>query len=585
MRVHKISLKNAMKHDSTELLLDDTGVTVLLGTNGSGKSTLIEGVSVSCWGESLRGTPIFRRDTAGAVSTETDLGTFEHAVSAKGARKLSFTLPGEAEPTKGDTPTKTIKMIQNIVGDHDIWRRTHVLSSADAASFSTATDAQRKALVESMLGLDKFDSALKACRAQLGTAKVQSQLKAQALEANRRHLEAERRSLAESVEPTLVVPTAPILGSDISPERRVIVESLVADLTAKSREASASLTARSFDVKPTVPKEVSSAVFSAQADLRVAEQTKARLASGVCSVCSRPWAGEAVANADAELTAARQRLAAAQEALSAAEIQVSTWEALRRTSIEAEADALRDIEAQLRRSDLELQGMVRDRAVWEQFSRHAADAEARHQALHAAWSAKNATALGRIHTLQVASADLADECFLLSREVDELAACEKVLGVKGVRVRILDGALAAIEILANDILVQRRDGALKVHLKSETALAKGGSTDAISIEVEGAGGGYGYKATSGGERRWLDIGLLLASAQVSAEAHGQKPGTLFIDEVFDALDLDACETVASILDDLGRERNLVVITHREELAEMLRALGAKIHVVDEGRLR
>jgi DNA repair exonuclease SbcCD ATPase subunit len=96
------------------------------------------------------------------------------------------------------------------------------------------------------------------------------------------------------------------------------------------------------------------------------------------------------------------------------------------------------------------------------------------------------------------------------------------------------------------------------------------------LEVEGAGGGRGYKATSGGERRRIDIAIMLALAEVAQASDNRKVPTMWFDEVFDALDVpDGVDAVVQALEDLSRDRCVVVITHNREL---IKTLPADLHL-------
>jgi len=158
-----------------------------------------------------------------------------------------------------------------------------------------------------------------------------------------------------------------------------------------------------------------------------------------------------------------------------------------------------------------------------------------------------------------------------------LGAAEQVLGLRGVRASLLGRALSGLEAAANGWLAQIAGDGLRLRLKPYAEKKTGGISDSISMEIDGAGGGYGYRAASGGERRRIDVALLLALADVAAAARGAKPGTIFCDEVFDALDDTGVEAVAAALAGLAQDRAVVVITHSAELATSLRAVCA-LHV-------
>jgi DNA repair exonuclease SbcCD ATPase subunit len=156
------------------------------------------------------------------------------------------------------------------------------------------------------------------------------------------------------------------------------------------------------------------------------------------------------------------------------------------------------------------------------------------------------------------------------KALDELQAVESVLGLKGVRAHVLGKALGGLERVANAWLSRIAGPDLRLKLCPYSEKKTGGISDSISLDVAGAGEGFGYKASSGGERRRIDVALLLALAEVAQAAHGLTPGTLFADECFDALDVDGAYRVAEVLREIARDRAVVVISHSDTLQQVLR---------------
>jgi DNA repair exonuclease SbcCD ATPase subunit len=142
-----------------------------------------------------------------------------------------------------------------------------------------------------------------------------------------------------------------------------------------------------------------------------------------------------------------------------------------------------------------------------------------------------------------------------------------VFGMKGFRAQVLGDALGGIELLANTWLSMLSGEASLVLVND----VKGN----IAINVDGFAGGQGYKGASTGEKRRLDVALLLALSEVAAGAQGCAPGTLFLDEVFDGLDPRGREGVCSVLEALSADRGIVVITHDTSLQGMV---GEDSHV-------
>ena len=174
--------------------------------------------------------------------------------------------------------------------------------------------------------------------------------------------------------------------------------------------------------------------------------------------------------------------------------------------------------------------------------------------------------------------DAQDAFYEAQTEAGILAACERVLGLKGVRAHVLGKALSGVEAVANSWLVRIAGSGLVLSLKPYSEKKSGGTKEAISLEVEGAGGGYGYKASSGGERRRIDVAILLALADIAGAAHGIEGGTLFFDEVFDSLDADGVERVIDALQDLAKDRAVLVISHNPDFVARL-SPAKHVHLV------
>jgi exonuclease SbcC len=214
MHVRRIRLGNFMSHSKTEVDLPQSGVVLVTGNNGAGKSALMEGVSTAIYGQTLRKTSPFHEGEKGLAEIEFDAGSDEPGTDTYRS-KLKWTgKTKQHEWRKGgvensyETNTKSLEALASVVGSFDIWRRTHVFSSSDAASFTAATDAQRKQLLESLLGIDWFDTALKRCRDELKATKprfegIQREITALLADIATHHTESakHKEELASLVEP------------------------------------------------------------------------------------------------------------------------------------------------------------------------------------------------------------------------------------------------------------------------------------------------------------------------------------------------------------------------------------------------
>jgi DNA repair exonuclease SbcCD ATPase subunit len=77
-------------------------------------------------------------------------------------------------------------------------------------------------------------------------------------------------------------------------------------------------------------------------------------------------------------------------------------------------------------------------------------------------------------------------------------------------------------------------------------------------------GGYEYLSLSEGEKRRLDLCLVLAMSQVAAET-GTVPASapLIVDEAFDTLDADGVAALISLACVVAQRRQVLLISHAE----------------------
>lgn len=584
MQIKHIKLWNVMSHDRTTLLLPDKGIVVLCGSNGAGKSTFIEAPAYALSGETLRGTLPFRPDTEGSIEVVTSSGTILRSVTATGTKKVAWS-PSIGALQKADTNTKTNDQIVQAFGDFDVWRRTHVFSSTDAANFTMATDAERKRLIEQLLGLERFDEASKVLHGQLNDARKE-------LLTRQYRRDADKQAVAQvyallkahdAAKPELSLPppaTAPVLNireleDELDDVRHLlgVKNHQVAQLQENQRRAVS-------EESPMYAKTL--AVCQEQEiAVRVLEQELVLALAGQCPTCKSPYSGdlELIRIAEAE---AREKLYSLRE-----QVRLSVDEKLETVTtvdslLKAASAEVRALQTRERQLELDLQRTRMEQEAFERHEQHCAALRQQHATALAVW-AKRGVEIGSPDKLEAEAQASEHKFFEQEALVAELVVCDQVLGLKGVRVSVLARALEATEQLANISLAQMGSG-IRVQLKSFSETKKGTLNSNISIEVVGAGAGYGYKASSGGERRRVDAALLLAFAEVAEASFGRSGGTLFLDEVFDALDAEGCSGIVDVLVDLAQRRCLVVITHRHELAWMLQQAGAHAYQVEKGKL-
>jgi exonuclease SbcC len=530
VNVSTISLAGFMSHAKTVVKLPRTGVVLVVGENGSGKSSIIEAVSVAGWGVTLRGSEPWQESAAkswAGFKTLEDLDVIR--TRTKSTKKLVWSAGGEA--TTYETTGKAQDALEHVIGSWDVWRRTCVFSSHDAAHFSLATDGERKRLLEQVLGLDRFDIGSEKCRAELRLAEQEVA----------RHKLALATSIARRDNEAVRIQDAARL-LDAEPE---IPDATVEAATANRLEGLVRAADTDIRAAEIEMRKADAAGGEEAALARQITATLARLRADTCPTCTQPIP------TDMRLKLTRDADAAGEKSRQAHERALV--EAAGTLTMLGELREERDLIA---KKAIEARSKVQQ---VEQAMRRVKQLTAQKQAAHDAHEAASQSANDSIAILNDAETNLA-----------LLQACDKVLSLRGVRATVLGEALSGIEAVANDWLGRLASKDMRLKLNPYATRKSGATSEVIAMEVTGAGGGFGYKASSGGERRRIDIALMLALAEVAAAAYGLPPGTLFFDECLDALDESGVDCAVDAIEELGRNRCVLVISHSKALVSALR---------------
>ena len=532
MRVSELHLQGFTKHKNTRLRLPEKGIVVITGHNGSGKSSVVEAVAFAGWGDTLRGANPWQEGRELHLELTAAEVSIVRQRSTTGKNTLNWASPPTSEWLAYETVTKAQQALEAIIGPFNVWRRTCVFSSQDAAHFTMSTDSERKRLLEAILNLSRFDAALERCKvAKKGAEEANNQMTT-LLVGLKAQLESERLRVrdAESIVANLPAPV------DLR-EAEAKLSQLAANMKNVSDEIA---------VLAMAQRKADQGVAVAEASVREANRRLAALNIGDCDKCGQPIPQALVDRLFEDVLKAQK---AAEHA-------------------KVEADKLRQDCADL----LAELGEERDTFQTKHFELQAKVTAERTNAVRRKQAEQMLA--GAKQSVEELEKRINNGAVMVKAAEDQLAvltAVEFVLGMKGVRAHVLGKTLAGLEAVANSWLARIAGPGLTLTMKPYSEKKTGGVSDAISLEVVGAGGGHGYKAASGGERRRIDVALLLALAEVAQAAHGRGNGsTLFFDECMDSLDRDGIVAVSAALRDLAQDRCVVVITHDPDLLEELR---------------
>lgn len=493
---------------TTEVVYPESGVLTVTGKNGRGKTArYLEAIAWAGWGETVRGTP------PGECSVRLETDKLSITRTLKKSQKLSWNYLDQPAMAF-ETPTKANAALEQEIGPFYSWVRSSVFSSSDATLFSSGNDKDRKKLLEKLIGVVVFDDALSLVKGHVEDVLT----KLTAIQKEEAVVEARIRETRSAVSEMLEVASVPPPEEDLT------------DLRSKQTELT-----RAYRSLQSEYHRASQAASVLQGKVQAFERNTAFVVEGKCRTCGQPVPEETLASHQLEL----EHLVAEAEAA------------------KAEAEKKREVvHAEVHRLELELAAI--SAKVTEATNYNPAAAE------------KVSLLRARGRDLVRHHAELKQDRAFYEDQLSVMKHVGSALGPRGARSALLTSALSRLEDLANTYLAWLSSN-VSVELRAQTETLKGTTQEKIDILVHGLGGGHGYRALSGGERRRIDLVLLLALAALS-----RTRGTLIFDEAFDALDNDGLNAAFHLILQLAESRPVIVISHNRGLIEPLSKAGTLV---------
>lgn len=512
----EVEMENFCRHRKFRVVYGK-GLTLVVAPNGAGKSSaIVEAIAWGVWGDLTRGSRPRTRGIGPLVETVVSV-VFEHNGATyrtrrtATAKKTTFTWSRDGQaPFKYETSTKAQQALEAEVGDLATWQATSLFAGDDAAMFSRASDTQRKKLLERMLGLERLDAGADVSRKLLQSIKLQFSGIRQKLT----RTEGQVESLTSSLEQLEQLGGTSTAVGDVRGE-----------LDAQQKELLAA---------EETHRTTQTALAEARLESDRAARAVTRVLGGKCVACNQVVPTSILEQQTREANLAESRFAELSAKLSAQARDCSQSIAKLRGRVQA-------LQAQLVQAKAAAQYQTKIDDISDQ--------------------------LGELYVAQ-----LQQEADLLAAERD-LQIQEhvvRVLGPKGVRAQRLQKVLGSISKLANTYLSWLSPG-IRVRILPYTELASGQTNDQFSLVVDGVGDGT-YASASGGERRRIDIALVLALSQL------RKSDMVITDDLLDALDASGARAVCKLLADMATRRQVVVLTHdqNEPLLEVVRGYADQV---------
>lgn len=611
MELKRVEANNFGLFEHFDIALDDCGLVCITGvnkdsdaasSNGSGKSTIVKALAWGLYGESIDGADgdaVIRSGTAAASVVISALDSGKSVIikrsRAKGKPAVQLDVDGVAwSGSRGDIQAR----IDSVMGmDFATFRNTVMYGQGDRKRFigQTATDAERKALLSSILKLDALPACLEVARSEAADCK--EKLAANALKAK---LVAEEISKKD---------TSSIESQSSEWERTRTARALKfrnqakAELEASAVEKAeyqeridvlaeqikeAPNEARVAELKALLTK-VSRAVDDATAEANVLSsecrvisnrigdisEQLSNLKEDVCPVCTSDLASGKGFTHKQSLLAKQAALLKSLEERQAHKVKANTRAADLRAELETAREAfvseqgkyaaagtkiklLGDLERDMSNSVLKRREAAK---VWVNASK-------------AVLSEKNPFSVA-LETVELELKELKAKQLLLNEEALQLAEKSalvqfwvKGFSNQGITSFMLDSAMPYLTERANHYLGILADGDITMCFSTQRELSskKGAMRDEISISwrIEGV---EAYPP-SGGQLKKIEIATDLALMDLVATRDGKHPGILILDEILDGLDAEGKHRVTLLLHELRKVRgSIFVISHDDGISE------------------
>ena len=201
------------------------------------------------------------------------------------------------------------------------------------------------------------------------------------------------------------------------------------------------------------------------------------------------------------------------------------------------------------------------------------------------------TMINRIREAEASISMWEDHYTKVSEEMEKYSFWSNAYGNQGIKSILLDSVTPFLNQRANYYLSALSDSTMEVEFNTQTTLASGEKRDKFSVEVRNKNGEDGYRGSSNGEKRRIDVAVNMALQDLVMSRSNKKIDLIVYDEVFEGLDQIGCEAVIQLLNEKAKQCGTVmVITHSESLKQLfsntttVKKVNGNTIVVDESSM-
>jgi len=225
-------------------------------------------------------------------------------------------------------------------------------------------------------------------------------------------------------------------------------------------------------------------------------------------------------------------------------------------------DDLKQIEAKVKDLEDELEAIKTQATDYEKAQ---AVVEARYQEGLANFQARTAALNERIESAQELIAGYDKEIAELTASVRQAAFWITGFGPKGIRSLIFENIMPYLNERANHYSSILTDGTIEINISATSKLKSGDEREKIFVSAVNSDGASVYEGNSGGERKRVDLCILLALQDLILNRSQGSIRLSVYDELLDELDEEGIERVVELLKERGQNQPVFLISHNAAL--------------------
>jgi DNA repair exonuclease SbcCD ATPase subunit len=542
----KLTWKNFLSTGNTEttIYLDQDSSTLVVGANGAGKSTMLDALSYALFGKPHRS--INKPQLVNSINNKNCLVTVEFSVGKieykiiRGMKPNIFEVHRNGKLLDQESHSRDYQKIieQNILKlNHKSFHQVVVLGSSNFIPFMQLPSHQRRNVIEDLLDIGiftKMNGVLKdkvsLLRSQMNDTDHQLELLKETIRLQNNHIadlkridtsqESKRKKEIKRIEDEIF---------EISNSNKTLQEeydNTYLDVKSKMDNAHNKIQNHNF------------AEQSLDTDVRkIVKEAKFYEVNNVCPTCSQ----------DISLDLKNEKIAEAQA--NAKSIQAKIDKSINeRKSVEVLHEEYREQWVHLN----EVQSSINTNNV------KVTGLKDKIKSLEKVVEVQDTTAAEeKLETDRTTREELNNKRSEQSKVSSYLDAISELLRDTGIKTKVIRQYLPVMNKLINQYL-QVLDFFVLFHLDdSFNETIKSRHRDEFT-----------YASFSEGEKQRIDLSLLFAWRQIAKMKNSANTNLLILDETFDSsMDADGVDNLLKILYTLGKETNVFIISHKQDLLE------------------